>query len=1021
MYSDLQEQLIQKRFHGVSNIKGIDFQIHYALNTALNLLLEENPIEKITLEGIEDIDLKPFQSDNTYIQVKTSINSWHLSDLVQTIINFISLNRTTVSPNQFNLVLNFEPRPAIKNLFSDEIKPFDKEKLFTELLKQKKIKNDNISRKDLINVISNCKLNYINKPDLVEDSKVKIFKYFNIHPNETETFLLSLLYKFIDWSIQRKTITKNDLFDFKIRFKENQERTLEFEAFGKGLIDRVSWVKENHSSDYFEGKKTRTGHIALGLDVKRPKWLKKIDEVFVKTNVCIIREASGQGKSTLAFRYAFDYWNPETTFIIKVVESAEHAEQISNYLKALSELGLAISVLIDDIKKEKQFFSNVIQNLANYRIPFLITSRNDDYHSYGSIGEVSIEFINPHFDRLEAKQIFDKLKKENQIQKSVISSEWAFEKISSSKSLIEFIYLITQGEMLAERLSKQIKLMHLNNESSKIDFLRKSILADVCQTPLNINQLILKDTLNTDYQEIIQSIQNEFINIENGYIKGYHWVRSSQLINILHENFTNPAITAIKTINLIENRDLSTFVGNLHQIPNLDFNGLIEEHDKIEHKDPLRLYISFIEGLFKIGENQFFLNNKEIYDEAYSEFNEGVLLLFNSKFIATKPIDLFDLFGENENFKKAKDLCLKFKTNTRGFDLVKQFVEKNQIKLVYSPENLVLIAQLLDWEYWTKVELVDEYDFKALLLSIHIEKISLEDLGIISLAFYRRFPKSHKVWFDSKLKKILTKLDSELECKVKYAREDISMEYFYLKPNENYNDATMKRLNILVQIFPMTNRFKGTCINSDPFKYSLGHDNSLKDFGKENAIYKQDVEKNVILNDLVESHYRVKTWFEFLSYYFDLRKDLILYSETLCQILNGKPLTFKGKDAPYIHEKILHSYKKLPHDIESIKASFNESNDCLKRFYNFLIHKSNLVQNEYDENAKRLLFKNYNNFFLKLPKMQSFFTDLTNFAPNYFPFHELIEKENKVYNNLKILLVMNISGSENYFDLNTIS
>lgn len=1019
MYSKLQEQLFQKRFHGASNIIGIDFQIHYALNTALNLLLEENPIEKLTLEGIEDIDLKPFQTDNTYIQVKTSINSWHLSNLVPPIINFISLNRTTVSPNQFNLVLNFEPRLAIKNLFSKDIELTDKEDLIKELLKQKKIKEDNISREDLIDVISNCKLNYIYKPDLVDDSKTKILKYFNIHPNEIETFLLSLLYKFIDWSIQRKTISKKYLLDFKIRFKENQERTLEFEAFGKGLIDRISWVEEKYSSDYFEGKKTRTGHIALGLDVKRPKWLKKIDEVFEKTNVCIIREASGQGKSTLAFRYAFDYWNPETTFIIKVVDSAEHAEQISNYLKALSELGLAISVLIDDINKEKQFFSNVIQNCCNSRIPFLVTARNDDFNTIGNAEEYLNNFIFPFFDLSEAKELFSNLKRKASIHHSVISAEWAFETISSPKSLIEFIFLITQGKMLFDRLSQQVRIMHQNNQDLKLDLLRKVILADVCNTPIDLNTLVIHSN-SEDIQKIIMSLNNEFINIIDGKIRGYHWVRSNHLLQILHEDYADSGISVLRVIPLIHKNDRTQLIGNAYKLPNFNYSTLVNYYNSIPQKNEIEIYIAFIEGLFKIGEYQFFLSNKDVYDEAYIEFNDAILFMFNSKFLATNPIDLFDLFGDNHNFIKAKNLTLKFNTSFRGFNLVKQFIETNRIDFSYTPDNLIFIAQLLEWEYWTNIGLVDEQEFKKLLLIANFEVISLQDLGTISLAFFRKFPKSYKSWFDSNLDKILNKSEIDLDCKLKYSREELSMIYFTLKPSENYNDSTVQRLNILEPLFPMATKIKGFCQNSDPMKYSLGHDNSMKVFGKDNIYYKQDIAKNVILNDLVESHYRVKTWFEFLSYYYGLRKDILNYTETLSLVLLGNNKNFSGKDAPYIHEKILHSYKRLPHEIESIKASFNDSNDCLNSFYNFLIHKSNLVQNKNDENAKRLLFINYNNFLLKLPKMQSFFTDLLNFAPDYFPFHEIIEKENKVYNKLKILLVRNISGSEHYFDLNTI-
>ena len=222
MYTELEYQLFKKRFHGTSNLTGIDFQIHVALNVSLNLLSNEKQLDKVTLEGIEDIDLKPFQTDNIYTQVKTSINSWHLSNLTQPIINFITLNKITKSSNKFNLVLNFEPRVAIKTLFSEEILMADKEYLVKELLKQKDIKKNNISREEIIDVISNCKLNYISKINLVEETKVKVCKLLEIHPNDTDNFLLSLLYKFIDWSIERKTITKSDLLDFKIKFKENR-------------------------------------------------------------------------------------------------------------------------------------------------------------------------------------------------------------------------------------------------------------------------------------------------------------------------------------------------------------------------------------------------------------------------------------------------------------------------------------------------------------------------------------------------------------------------------------------------------------------------------------------------------------------------------------------------------------------------------------------------------------------------------------------------------------------------------
>lgn len=1024
MYTELEYQLFKKRFHGTSNLTGIDFQIHYALNTALNLLLEEKPIEQITLEGIEDIDLKPFQTDNIYIQVKTSINSWHLSNLAQPIINFIFLNRTTQSPNQFNLVLNFEPRIAIKNLFSEEITVTDKEDIIKELLKQKEIKKDTISHEEIVDVVSNCKLKHISKLDLVEESKVKIIKYLNIHPNESETFLLSLLYKFIDWSIERKTINKADLLDFKLRFKENRERSVEFEAYGKGLIDRISWAKDKQSLDYFEGKKTRSGHIALGLDVKRTKWLKKIDELFSKTNICIIREASGQGKSTLAFRYAYDYWNPETTFIIKVVETAEQAEQISNYLKMLAELGLAISVVIDDISSDKKYFSSVLQNCANYPIQFLITSRNDDYYSFGSIGQVSLEFVIPFFDREEAKLIFQNLKRENRIHKEVISSDWAFERISSPKCLIEFIFLITQGQMLAERLSQQIKVMRSNNESSKIDFLRKAILADMCQTPLNINKLIINDTSGIDYQGVIQSTQNEFINIENGYIKGYHWVRSSHLINILHENFANPTITAIKTIHLIENDRLETFIGNLIELPDLDVNTLIDSFRFIQGNNEAKVYLSFIKGLFKIGEYLLFMKNKEIYDEGYKRFNEGVLFLFNSKFLATKSIDIFDIFGENKNFEEAKELSERFEADVRGFNLSRKFIEVNRNH--FQDVKIELAGELLDWSYWLEIDLLELSEVEKLSKKTEIFQIDIDSFSLFSQAFFRKYPDKQLEWFEDNKKKIISKLEKDLKCSISLKNKTVSISYTEIKSDESFSDATVKRLNVIRSAIPFCESYNGNhawipmMTKLAKLKYQYAHDDSRKEIPAERLYFRSDIEKNKIFDDVVESFYQVKTWYEFDLCYFNLRKDISIYAENICNRLKGSKKDLGKLDAPYISDKILHSYKKMPIEIDALKKPFSDCRETFNSFNNFLLMKSNFVQNEFDEEAKKLIFINYNNFLIKLPKMQQFFEDKKPFSPRYFPFDELNQKESVLFNHLKELLKINIPNCKIYWELDTI-
>lgn len=1025
MYSDLETALFKQRFHGTVNIKGIDFQIHYSLNIALNLLLKDEPLESVTMEGIEDIDVKPYNADNIYIQIKTSEKPWYPNQLSDPLINFIALNDKTGTANQFQLVTDFEQRESIKKLFSKESTLSEKAGLVNEGLKWKPIKAKQITRTQLETVILNTEIKSTTKHFLINDSIVKLVSFLNIHPDEANNFLLSFLYKFLDWSHERKTITKTDIYNFKIRFFENKSRSQKFETYGRGLIDRISWSEDTSPTDYFEGKKTRFGHIALGLDVKRTKWLNKIQDTFSKTRICVIREASGQGKSTLALRYAHDFWNREHSFVVKVVETAEHAEQISNYIKSLSELGLPINVLIDDINQTKSQFTKIIQNCASYPINFLITSRNDDYHYFGSMGDVSLKFITPYFDRQEAILIFQNLEKQNKIYNGVINSDWAYERISSPKCLIEFIFLITQGQMLEERLTEQISEIRKNGKNDKIDFLRKVLLADACKAPININHLIIRGQPNIDYQAIIQSIDNEFIHFEDGYIRGHHWVRTAHLLKILHDKYANSAITALQTISLIDDNRKSIFIGSLSEIPDFDVNILIQNFKHITDKADLKTYLALVSGIFKIGEYLFFLKNKQVYQEAYDKFNEGVLILFNLKFLPTQQINPFGLFGDNANLKDMEELSDKILNTQRGFSYVSLFVQSNDFKCELNDADLDLAGEFLDWSYWIKENILSLNQVEKLIRSSKIFDLNMNSFSLFSQSFYRLYPEKHTKWFVENKGKILKKLETNLNGTISLRGDSVEIIYSEYNKSETLNDATMKRLDAIRSAIPFCKMYKGhhtlMPIITSLLKigYRDAYDASKKELSAENLPFLSDKVKNRILNDIVETHFKVKTWYEFMECYYYLRNDVIVYCEDLCRRLNGSSHNFKN-EAPTIAEIILHSHKKMPVEIEALKKSFSECSDTFNSYNTFLFMKSKFVQNENDDHAKRLMFLNFNNCFKKLPKMQEFFDKLGQFSPTYFDFEELNQREDSAFKNLKELLKKNIPNSRNYWDMDTV-
>src|SRR5688572_5384585 len=68
------QYLAKKRIGGSINLKGIYFQLLFAIHTLLSYLKDENDSCQVWMEGVEDIDVY-VQGRNQLFQVKTSQNS----------------------------------------------------------------------------------------------------------------------------------------------------------------------------------------------------------------------------------------------------------------------------------------------------------------------------------------------------------------------------------------------------------------------------------------------------------------------------------------------------------------------------------------------------------------------------------------------------------------------------------------------------------------------------------------------------------------------------------------------------------------------------------------------------------------------------------------------------------------------------------------------------------------------------------------------------------------------------------
>ena len=91
----------------------------------------------------------------------------------------------------------------------------------------------------------------------------------------------------------------------------------------------------------------------------------------------------------------------------------------------------------------------------------------------------------------EAEKVFQLFKDAGKIHPSIGNWQSAWEKVADRGLLIEYVYLLTQGEMIEERLSRQVHLLSLELDSkSKLEILRLVSVADLCSVWMPTSSLI---------------------------------------------------------------------------------------------------------------------------------------------------------------------------------------------------------------------------------------------------------------------------------------------------------------------------------------------------------------------------------------------------------------------------------------------------------------------------------------------------------------------------------------------------
>ena len=710
------------------------------------------------------------------------------------------------------------------------------------------------------------------------------------------TNAISLLTAWLYHASENKTkITKKNLID-KISsvgkyLSEREAHHAEWFKSIKPLNDadctNIDKQMTKLSEEFYKGISSRFIHIKAGLDIDRPNQINKIEQAFKDGNqTVIIHGASGQGKSTLAYRYLYQFIPDDWCFRITFIKDRMHAESISLAIADHLSVFKADLYLYIDVSPNESEWTNLVKSLLNQdNIKILISIREEDLARH-SISDVELGYpkaILLQFDQSEAKTIYQNLIDKN-VTNNYPSFNDAWAKFGSGGSLLEFIYFLTQTESLYERLKYQVKRLQKEVregtlESAALEILLCCAIATSYESKVEIKKLVSCIQLS-DPPSIFSLFEEEYLircSSDNQYVESLHPLRSKLLAEILSDPTFSPRINAtLQVLPCILESDLENF---LHYT-------LIEnpkEYSQI-YQCLFKLNINSWQGFVGISKTLIWygiykyveINKSTINQSIKFAGNKGWKLFLNPDVAKISNVDhtqaILESFAKSspENFNQACILREQVSSSNIIFEGLKEWLNQNKTTFNKPTNEIEWLSmnEVIFWSGWLNTPLLSN-SFSWVLEKGTIEGIpNIYCLSGFTLALY---------FYDGQLYNDFIKINqAEIETIFQRQTNTIWLEQkennpvaHYIVPNyltdktndgttiESLNNETVFRAEILRNLYPNMQKFGGKGYGHQYISFDASDKPSIL---KSSLLIKKLVRINATYLNLVDYAYRPTNW-----------------------------------------------------------------------------------------------------------------------------------------------------------------
>ena len=768
-----------------------------------------------------------------------------------------------------------------------------------------------------------------------------------------------LLYWMYQLAEGQESVTRSDLVRKTERVGQFiNERGGFLAEFGASILplgNSTLTIGEKEKDDFQSGIAARYSHIESGLDVLRPDKMAALDRAFDRDKVVIVHGASGQGKSTLAYRYAYERYPRGYAFEISSAAGANRILDIARAVKALSQPFATPFLMLIDVAPGTTHWVNLCRQLSEREYcQLLVTIREEDLSRAGGVGEYfSVTDVSLHFTQAEAAQLFGSLKVQTPIPHFLNFTD-AWSQFGGEGPLLEFMFLLRQGEKLRERLGNQLQRIQgrvaAEGDDNEVKLLRLVAIAGAYDCRLDLQRLLKAVPLRNP-QRALRHFQEEYLLREGeggAYLEALHPVRARIMAELLCDSDVAPVQEAFAFCQpLVLEEDWGNYI--LQYGYHFGWDEVIMSSSLYLRPRRWKTCREMHRALVWCGVWAYIEENKNALNELKSEFSDAFDFCLMRVVIPHVDLSVVLSTWPSERRQLLDSLVSNFTGVERFYRFSRGWAGNVSLPKELHHSMGPEISAFGYMHFWLNEYGIDYPLMQSEVSAVHaiqVESHTLEDLAdLLAGITFNKTSFGSLGFLASSFLRLLQKREGVV--KVENDQEQIKLHFAYTMAEGEFTDGfgakPMRLLRLLRKAFPLHSGY-GTQGYGHKFRIiPLSFDDSLKQIAASSLPISWLTEANGVFLNLMDWDRRKKNWDELASELIYTQRSIL---EGLRRCLNGLERIAKKNKIKNVKQLDLNSARfnleiRLP---QSASDPFGFSGDTLSKGTDPALHGRPVIQ-----------------------------------------------------------------------------